>query len=228
MNCIARSTPTRRNLPEPPRFVATNLPPTPDGPLIPRRAVARTPTREGLHLREALLSPPPTSSDRNTDVVLVTAITDHSKSSGGTNVTAHPLGEDLSRGDLLEILLVVHRARSSSENQHDTRVEDGQHRSWRSPAMQSHNRRSPRLVRTGISHRRRGTTLTVTAGVTLPRRTVRPAVPTHHRRGPTRSRTSRAPPWSLSQPPTIGGRVVVSSGRRTVSKQNTRNKSLAS
>lgn len=71
-------------MPEPPCFVATDPPSRPDEQTLGRRAAARTPIRDELHLREPLVSspPPPPPSDRNTDVVLVTAITDHSKSSG--------------------------------------------------------------------------------------------------------------------------------------------------
>lgn len=77
-NCMARTAPTRRNFPEPPRFAATDPHLTPDDPFDARRPPVLTLIARGLHRRDLLpRSSPPPSFSRNIDIVSVTAITDH-------------------------------------------------------------------------------------------------------------------------------------------------------
>lgn len=79
-NCMARTAPTRRNFPEPLRFAATDSHLTADDPFD---ALVATPLLtllvRGWHRRDlpprSSPPPPPPLSDRNTDVVPITAIT---------------------------------------------------------------------------------------------------------------------------------------------------------
>ncbi|CAL1688867.1 unnamed protein product [Lasius platythorax] len=94
-NCMARTAPTRRNLPEPPRFAATDPLSTPNDPFDVRRPPGALVLVRGLHLRDPRPSSQPPQSGRSIDVVLVTAITDRFENppfrigecSGGGDVT---------------------------------------------------------------------------------------------------------------------------------------------